>query len=242
VAEAEPLFREVGHAGNAKALNDLAWRLATRPESTFRDGTNAVELAQKAVAVTSRTNAMYLDSLAAAYAASGQYTNAVKAQQEAIALVQDEKQKREFGSRLSLYESGSAYCELGALAKQVGILLAAGKFADAEPLARRCLDIWEKQIPGDWRTFNAQSLLGAALLGQKKYAEAEPLLLSGYEGMKQRESQIPPIGEPRLREALQRLVQLYDATGRTNRAAEWKQKLAEFEKAETETQSATPPR
>ena len=28
------------------------------------------------------------------------------------------------------------------------------------------------------------SLLGAALAGQKKYAEAEPLLIGGYEGLK----------------------------------------------------------
>jgi len=35
-------------------------------------------------------------------------------------------------------------------------------------------------------------MLGGSLLGQKKYAEAEPLLLSGYEGMKQREVKIPP--------------------------------------------------
>ena len=40
-----------------------------------------------------------------------------------------------------------------------------------------------------------ESLLGGALLGQKKYADAEPLLLPGYEGMKQRETTIPPHGQ-----------------------------------------------
>ena len=39
---------------------------------------------------------------------------------------------------------------------------------------------------------NTKSMLGGALLGQKKYAEAEPLLLAGYEGTKQREATIPP--------------------------------------------------
>ena len=48
-------------------------------------------------------------------------------------------------------------------------------------------------------------MLGGALLGQKKYAEAEPLLLAGYEGMKQREAKIPPEGKVRLTEALERL-------------------------------------
>jgi hypothetical protein len=37
-------------------------------------------------------------------------------------------------------------------------------------------------------------------------------------------------------------VQLYDATGRPDQAAEWKQKLAEFDKAETEQKPAAPPR
>jgi hypothetical protein len=40
----------------------------------------------------------------------------------------------------------------------------------------------EKQLPDDWRTFNSRSILGGTGLGQKKYADAEPFLLSGYEG------------------------------------------------------------
>ena len=35
----------------------------------------------------------------------------------------------------------------------------------------------------------------------------------------------PADGKPRLNEALQRLVQLYEATGRTDKAAEWKKRL-----------------
>ena len=34
------------------------------------------------------------------------------------------------------------------------------------------------------------SLLGGALLGQGRYAEAEPLVVAGYEGMKAREARI----------------------------------------------------
>jgi hypothetical protein len=37
-------------------------------------------------------------------------------------------------------------------------------------------------------TFDAQSMLGGSLLGQKKSAESEPLLWKGYEGMKQQET------------------------------------------------------
>jgi eukaryotic-like serine/threonine-protein kinase len=60
-------------------------------------------------------------------------------------------------------------------------------------------------------------------LGQQKYADAEPLLLAGYAGMKKREAKIPPQGKVRLSEAVERLVQLYEATGKKDEAAKWRQ-------------------
>ncbi len=53
-----------------------------------------------------------------------------------------------------------------------------------------------------------------------RLAPAETLLLSGYAGMKQRELKIPVVGRSRLKETLQRLVQLYEATGRPSRRVE----------------------
>jgi hypothetical protein len=41
-------------------------------------------------------------------------------------------------------------------------------FSDAELLLRECLAIREKHESELWTTFNTQSLLGGALLGQKK--------------------------------------------------------------------------
>jgi len=38
----------------------------------------------------------------------------------------------------------------------------------------------KKNQPDDWQRFRAESLLGASLAGQKKYANAAPLLLEGY--------------------------------------------------------------
>ena len=92
------------------------------------------------------------------------------------------------------------------------------KFAEAEPVLRECLAIRAEKLPDDWSHFNALSLLGGALLGQGKPAEAEPLLVRGYEGMRQREEKIPPPGRPRLPEAAERLARLYEATGRPDRA------------------------
>src|SRR5262249_18945296 len=106
-------------------------------------------------------------------------------------------------------------------------LLRQRKYSEAEPLLRDCLGLRQKAEPDAWTTFNTQSMLGGCLAGQKKYAEAEPLLREGYEGMKQREANIPPLGKPRLREAVERLVQLYDDWGQPEQAAQWRKKLEE---------------
>jgi eukaryotic-like serine/threonine-protein kinase len=98
-------------------------------------------------------------------------------------------------------------------------------YADAEPLLRECLPIREKAQPELWKTFNAKSLLGGAVLGQTEYAKAEPLLLAGYDGMKRREATIPPHLKLRLTEALERLVQLYDATNKPDEASRWRKEL-----------------
>jgi hypothetical protein len=71
-----------------------------------------------------------------------------------------------------------------------------------------------------------RSLLGGSLLGQEKYAEAEPLIVSGYEGLKAREDRIPPPGMPRLTEASERVLKLYEAWGKPDKAAEWRARLA----------------
>jgi eukaryotic-like serine/threonine-protein kinase len=90
--------------------------------------------------------------------------------------------------------------------------------------------IRERKYPAAWATFDTKSMLGAALLGQKKYSEAEPLLLAGYQGMKEREAKIAVPYKIRLVEALERLVQLYDATGNEDKAQEWRKLLTEAPK------------
>ena len=113
------------------------------------------------------------------------------------------------------------------------------EFAEAEPLLRESLAIREKAEPDTWTTFDTQSMLGGALLGQKKYADAGPLLLKGYEGMKAREKTIPPQGNTRLPEALDRLVGLYTATDKPDEAKTWR---AERAKYPTPKEVVPPPR
>ena len=87
---------------------------------------------------------------------------------------------------------------------------------------REALAVREAKAPDAWPTFNTKSLLGGSLLGQTKYAEAEPLLRAGYEGMKQRIETIPVISRDRVVQALDRLVELAEATGNVENAKMWK--------------------
>jgi eukaryotic-like serine/threonine-protein kinase len=105
-------------------------------------------------------------------------------------------------------------------------LLTAGRFTEAEPMARECLIIRAKQTPEDRSTFDVQSMLGGILLGQKKYVEAEPLLLSAYEGLKASEDKSSH-EKLRRKEAVQRIVQLYRVTGRPEKVAEWNKVLTD---------------
>jgi uncharacterized protein HemY len=96
-------------------------------------------------------------------------------------------------------------------------LLDEKRHAEAEPLLRECLAIRERVMPDDWLRWSAMSLLGESLLGQGKHAEAEPLLVEACEKMAP-----PPPFLFRKAEALARVVQLYEAWGKPEKAAEWR--------------------
>jgi tetratricopeptide (TPR) repeat protein len=98
------------------------------------------------------------------------------------------------------------------------------KFNESEPLAREATEFDRKNKPDDWRRFRAESLLGATLAGMRKYVEAEPLLLEGYQGMQARKDRMAIVDQYHLDRAREWLVQLYQAWGRPEKAAEWKKK------------------
>jgi tetratricopeptide (TPR) repeat protein len=68
--------------------NTLAWTLLTCPNQALRDPSMALELAQKACELTQSQNPLYLNTLAVAYAALGNFSEAVKASEKALSLAQ----------------------------------------------------------------------------------------------------------------------------------------------------------
>jgi tetratricopeptide (TPR) repeat protein len=98
------------------------------------------------------------------------------------------------------------------------------RFAEAEPLAREVFEFARKKQPEDWKRYRAESLLGASLAGDKKYTEAEPLLLEGYQGMLARKDRMGAPDWYHLDRARERVVQLYQAWDKPAKAAEWQKK------------------
>ena len=81
------------------------------------------------------------------------------------------------------------------------------------------------QEPSKRSRHTSGTSLGASLAGQKKYADAEPQLVSGYEGMKRRQDAMTAPDRPALDEAGQSILKLYRDWGKPEKAAEWKQKV-----------------
>jgi tetratricopeptide (TPR) repeat protein len=67
-----------------RMLDELAWLLATYPDSRSRDGTEAVRLAEHACDLTERKIPALVDTLAAAYAEAGDFPRAIAAAEEAL--------------------------------------------------------------------------------------------------------------------------------------------------------------
>jgi tetratricopeptide (TPR) repeat protein len=93
---------------SAVAHNSLAWLRATCPDALYRDGKEAVEHATRACVLAGWKEAEYLDTLAAAYAESGQLDEAIRWAQKALDLA-PEASRAEFRQRLALYQTGKAY-------------------------------------------------------------------------------------------------------------------------------------
>ena len=96
-------------------LNDLAWMLATTKDARVRNGRRAVTIATKACALSNWNNAFSIDTLAAAYAAAGNFSDAVKYQEMAISRLKPEDRTAQLAGmqrRLQQYVIGQPFTGL----------------------------------------------------------------------------------------------------------------------------------
>jgi tetratricopeptide (TPR) repeat protein/thiol-disulfide isomerase/thioredoxin len=95
-----------------KALNNLAWILATHPDLEVRNGAEAIKYAERLCELSKHQSPVGLDTLATAYAEAGRFSDAVSTAQKAIGLVSPSaNQAKILGmrKRLNLYKEGKPY-------------------------------------------------------------------------------------------------------------------------------------
>ncbi len=91
------------------------------------------------------------------------------------------------------------------------ILVAMGRLPEGERRLRHALEIRRRLTPNAWATAETASALGLALTKEHRYAEAEPLLRDGLDGLR---TAFGP-DHPRTVQALDNLISMYRSAGRT---------------------------
>ena len=95
-------------------LNQTAWVLATSPEASIRNGTEAVELATRAVRLSGGREPAMLDTLGAAYAEVRRFPEAVETARRALTLVTEQNRQplaTALKARIALYEAQTPFRE-----------------------------------------------------------------------------------------------------------------------------------
>lgn len=94
------------------ALFRLAQVLASNPNPKLRNGGEAVELAERAASATGRQQPAVLDTLAAAYAEAGRFTEAIETARRALGIATEQNDRALTAgliARIALYEAGTPF-------------------------------------------------------------------------------------------------------------------------------------
>jgi tetratricopeptide (TPR) repeat protein len=98
----------------AEPMNNLAWLLATHKDSSFYNPQEALEFAERSCRLSGYSRADFLDTLAAAYAATGRFTEAVSVARTALDLAQRQGNSQlteKIKKHLSSYTASEPYAE-----------------------------------------------------------------------------------------------------------------------------------
>jgi serine/threonine-protein kinase len=138
--------------------------------------------------------------------AKGDYEAGEALQRQALSI-----QRKEFGE-----DHRSVGVSLNNLAS---LLYHQGQYSEAEKLQQQAIAIYLKSLqPDHWMIQRSRSHLGACLTQLKRYPEAEEQLLAAYAGLK-----IARGGQHALtRQAVSRLIELYEVWGKPDQAATYR--------------------
>jgi tetratricopeptide (TPR) repeat protein len=129
-----------------------------------------------------------MTNLAALYDREGRYR-----EEEALLAATSSAERRVLGD-----SHPETLSNLSALGR---VQLKQSQYAEAEATLRAALDTYRKAEPDTWQRYNCESLLGRSLAGRRQFAEAQPLEISGYQGMVRRAAFISAPDRYLLREA-----------------------------------------
>jgi tetratricopeptide (TPR) repeat protein len=94
---------------NGNAMSNLAWVFATSPDDSLRDGAQAVQLAEQAVRISGGRIPIIFRTLAAAYAESNRFSEAIQTAQRGIELANSQGNSglaTELQGNIALYQAG----------------------------------------------------------------------------------------------------------------------------------------
>ncbi len=98
-----------------------------------------------------------------------------------------------------------------------------GRWAEARDAWQECVEIRAQLSANHWLTNRARSELGMVLTGLGHYEEAELILIGSYQALYGQRDEIPPgDGASCIEHARARLVELYQAWGKPEEAAHWR--------------------
>lgn len=220
--EAEAMYREAidmqrkllgnDHPDVAMALNNLAFL-------TYEKGdlASAIEMSKESLDMYRRTVgnehpsvARGMNNLAMWLMEDNDYASAEPLLREALEL------------RINLL--GPEHADVaGSMTLLAALLDDTGRFDEALELATKAKDICLKVFSADhWRTASASSAEGAALAGLKRFADAEPILLSSFNTLHDDTGALPFY----IRNATRWLANMYDDMGRKAEAAKYRSMLS----------------
>ncbi|MCA9211594.1 MAG: tetratricopeptide repeat protein [Planctomycetales bacterium] len=99
------------NAAYPDAKNNLGWILATCPEKKHRNPKRAIEVASLECEASDWKDGYAMDTLAASYAAAGDFAKAIERQEQAIELVEDEATLKDMKQRLELYRNKKPFVD-----------------------------------------------------------------------------------------------------------------------------------